>query len=191
MNALRAVLRSSRRWGAVGLIAVCAGACRSSAASSRAGALETLSDSLRALHMPPASLGAMTRDTTWRVFAAVDSARDRTLQLYLIHPVANLVLPDGPFELLAPLTYFRFENERWLQSTQDRGGVLLPAVVSAALATEFTDRERVYFYRVRVIDVREAGERVARVPLRRTSHDMAGEVARLRKAGFIGADAEP
>jgi hypothetical protein len=173
------------------LVAACAGACRSSAASSRAITVQTLSDSLRALHMPSATLGVMTRDTTWRVFVAVDSARDRTLQLYLIHPVANLVLPDGPFELLAPLTYFRFEDERWRQSTQDRGGVRLPAAVSAALATEFTDRERVYFYRVRVVDVSEAGERVASVPLRRTAHDMAGEVARLRKAGFIGGDAEP
>lgn len=181
------------------VVAAFAGACRPSAASARVDALQTLTDSLRALHMPSATLGVMTRDTTWRVFVAVDSAResardsarDSALQLYLIYPVANLVLPDGPFELLAPLTYFRLENERWVQSTQDRGGVKLPAAVSAALATEFTDRERVYFYRVRVVDVSEAGERVASVPLRRTSLDMASEVARLRKAGFIGADAEP
>lgn len=181
------------------LVAVCAGACRPSAAPARADVLETLSDSLRALQMPAATLGVITRDSTWRVFTAGDtasdiardSASDSTLRLYLIQQVANLVLPDGPFELLAPLTYFRFENGQWQQSSQDRGGVLLPAAAASALATEFIDRERVYFYRVRVLDVSQGDGRAASVPLRLTSQGMTSEVARLRKAGFIGADAEP
>lgn len=185
------VRQSARHWWVtLVIVAACAGACRPSAASARVDAVETLSDSLRALQMPPATLGVMTRDTTWRVFAEGDTARQAALRLYLIHQVANLVLPDGPFELQAPLTYFRFENARWQQSTQDRGGIVLPATVAAALATEFTDRERVYFYRIRVLDVGEAGG-VAGVPLRLTSQGMVSDVARLRKVGFIGADAEP
>jgi hypothetical protein len=149
--------------------------------------LQTLSDSLRALTMPDAVAGVMTRDSTWRVFAEADSTR----RLYLIHPVANLVLPDGPFELQAPLTYFQFENGQWRQSTQDRGGVTLPSPVAAALATEFSDRERVYFYRIRIVDAGQADGPAANVSLRALAQEVTNEVARLRKGGFIGADAEP
>jgi hypothetical protein len=174
-------------WGAAVLTMMSLGACRPAAASSGASALQTLSDSLRVLAMPAAASGVMMRDSTWRVFAEGDS----TLRLYLIHPVADLVLPDGPFELLAPLTYFRFEDERWMQATQDRGGVTLPPVVATALATEFTDRERVYFYRIRFVDAGQSDESAANAPLRAVAQAVTTEVARLRKAGFIGADAEP
>jgi hypothetical protein len=149
--------------------------------------LQSLSDSLRALAMPDAVAGVMMRDSTWRVFTDGDS----TLRLYLIHPVATLALPDGPFELQAPLTYFRFENGQWRQSTQDRGGVTLPPPVVAALATEFSDQERVYFYRIRVVDAGQPAGPAATVSLRALAQEVTNEVARLRKGGFIGADAEP
>jgi hypothetical protein len=149
--------------------------------------LGALSDSLRALQLPPARAGEMTRDSTWRVYVGSDSAS----QLYLIHRVAALVLPDGPFTLEAPLTYLRYEAGAWQQETQKRGGVQLPKAVEQALVAECTDRERIYFYRVRVIELRAANGHSWMAQLRPDVQAVTRAVTAWRSKGFIGGDAEP
>jgi len=155
--------------------------------------LAAVTSTLRELQMPVAAVGAMARDSAWRVL--VDTGPSP--RLYLMHQVAALVLPDGPFELTEPVTSFRFEGEtdsaRWRQSPRPRGGESLPPAVEAVLATDFVDRERTYFYRIRSIDVRARDVSPAQVAerVRTTAREILRDVAQYRRSGFIGADAEP
>lgn len=143
---------------------------------------------LAELRLPAATAGEMARDSAWRVF--IDTTD--TPRVVLVHKVAALVLPDGPFELLAPLTYFQYSGDRWQQATQDKGGVSLTPMAQAALASEFDDRERIYFFRVRTVVLSSRVEHPELVAqLRAVADEMRREVDQWLKDGFIGADAEP
>lgn len=178
------------------LVAITLGACRSgdtpaardtTSDVTKTSTLTAVNDSLRALQLPLAQSGEMTRDSVWRVYVASDSATS----LYIVHGLEALVLPDGPIEVLAPVTYFRFDGSVWRQATQKTNGVIVPPGVERVLSTEFTDRERTYFYRVRVIDLAATGANSWPLRLRAEVEQTVRDIAQWRKAGFISADAEP
>lgn len=152
--------------------------------------LAVVNAAFRELRLPAASEGVLSREGAWRVFVDRSGSARRLL---VIHLIAALQLPDAPFELTAPLTYFRFEKGQWRQGTQARGGTAVPMPVETALATEFVDRSRVYFYRVRAIELASPDEPDARVAerIRFNVRDVAREAVELHRIGFIGADAEP
>lgn len=143
---------------------------------------------LTEMQLPVAPPGELARDSTWRVFIDTTGAA----QLVLAYKVAALVLPDGPFELLAPLTYFQHKDDRWEQATQDNGGVRLSPTAQHALAQEFTDRDLVYFFRIRTVVLSPNTDMQALVAqLRPLAEETRRDVARWLKDGFISADAEP
>lgn len=144
---------------------------------------------LRELGVPPSAAGEFTRDSLWRVFVETTSA---TPHLVLILKLPDIVLPDGAFELLAPLTYFQYERESWQQRTQLKGGTVIAAPADSVLALEFSDSARTYFYRVRTIALDTGVPSAGTLDqIRLTVQDMLRQAAVLRREGFIGADAEP
>ena len=193
--------RKSRRPWAAGLLAVvtastgCRGEARSGTVDSHLAATPTrdnvasMVDALTALQLSAAPAGIMARDSTWRVMIDTTGAP----QVFLIRTVAALVLPDGPFELLAPLTYFQFKNGQWVQSTQDRGGLVVPPSVHAELVTDFEDPDRIYFFRARsvVLSSADTNGGALTAQMRSLVEAMTQEVAKWLSAGFIGADAAP
>lgn len=115
-----------------------------------------------------------------------------TPRLLVIHRIAALVLPDGPFELLAPVTAVRNLNGVWSQYTPVAGTLPFPAPALRALTAQLTQPDRISFYRIRALDLSTdtTSAHVASV-LPTLMREMERDVARLRKVGFIGADAEP
>lgn len=145
---------------------------------------------LSELHLPALTVGQVARDSSWRVLIEQNDASSRLL---LMQQVAALVIPDGPLELLAPLTYFRYEANAWQQHHEATASVALSAASVTALQKDFTDTTRVYFYRIEPLDVwskqlDSAG--VARL-VRGTALTLARDAARLRQAGFLSMDSEP
>lgn len=151
--------------------------------------MRVLTSVLAEEQLVPASVGTMARKGDWRVF--IDDERPQ--QLYLMQLLAGIALPDGPIDLLAPVTYYKYMQQRWVQENQGGGGGMLPEYGQQALATEFTSTERRYFYRIRTIDLWRAYASEAEFAklVRATLRELKDESARLRRDGFIGGDAEP
>lgn len=135
-----------------------------------------------------ANIGVLSAKGAFRLL--VDDERPQ--RLHVIHEIAGLALPDGPFRLTEPVTAYRFYQNRWNQDNQGGDGVQLPPVGAQALARAFPDTGKVYFYRIRAIDlwtVYGDGELAALV--RRTMKETAADAVRFRRDGFIAGDAEP
>ncbi len=131
------------------------------------------------------SLG--TRDDWHFVYETSPAPR-----LLVIHRIAALVLPDGPFELLAQVTAVRNLNGVWSQYTPVAGTLPFPAPALRTLTAQLTQPDRISFYRIRALDLstESTATHVATV-LPTLMREMEREAARLRKDGFIGGDAEP
>ncbi|MDF1502774.1 hypothetical protein [Roseisolibacter sp. H3M3-2] len=132
--------------------------------------------------------GALARQGAWRV--AVDDERPQ--RLHLMHAVAALALPEGPFRTTEPVTYFQRWSGRWRQDNQGSEGGLLPESLLDAMRAELTDPEQVHFFRVRSLDLwrRYAPGELA-ASLRAALRDTEAEAVRWRRDGFIAADAAP
>lgn len=152
--------------------------------------LRLINATLAELHLPGAVEGAMSRDSTWQII--VDRS-EPTGRLLLLRQVAALVVPDGPLEVTAPLTYFRFENQLWHQYYGTAASVRLADASVAALRSELSDTTRVYFYRVESLDVVSPARDSAAVVrlLRNAVAGLDRDVVRLRREGFLTMDAEP
>ncbi|QJR37529.1 hypothetical protein [Gemmatimonas groenlandica] len=170
----------------VGMAMLLMASCKPAADDER---LRTVNETLRELQLPPARARAMTSDGGWRV--VVDSSS--STRLLLIHQVAALVLPDGTITLTEPVTAFRFTDNRWRQSASVLGSEVLPAAVEALLAPEFKERDHTYVYLAHCIslDTRDVAGAQLAAQIRASVSDMTQRVARYRRLGFIGADAEP
>ncbi len=162
------------------------GGCTNTAPPDR---LVEVDATLRELGLPTVESRVASPDSVWRVFVDSSSA---AWQLVVVNRIAALMLPDGDFELLKPLTYFRYQNDVWRQATQSAGGTIIPPMAERELATELSDRERTYFFRVRTMPL-DAGalSTGTSAKMRSLVELMTREAATLRTSGFIGADAEP
>lgn len=155
--------------------------------------IATANETLQSLGLPTVTSGRLATDTVWHVM--IDSSTTER-QLVLVHTVAALTLPDGPFELLAPLTYFVFRDSAWYQETQQRGGLNMSLPVVANLVTDLTDTSRVYFYAARAVALTDTANRAdatmtLAARIQRAVRGITTDVANWRRKGFIGADAEP
>lgn len=169
--------------------------CRAPASLTDANTLSLANGVLAERTVPIATPGAVTRAGTWRVFASGGGSDT----LYLLQQVAAIRLPDGPIELTDTVAYVRHDGRGWMQPTPAPAPALggrnatLPPPLLAALHADFTDVETSYFYRVGTIDLRSMAndtlqlQRTVRAMLRTLEQD----AVRLRKAGFISADAAP
>lgn len=128
-----------------------------------------------------------TRDAWHFVYETAPSRR-----LLVIHRIAALVLPDGPFELLAQVTAVRSLNGVWSQYTPVAGTLAFPAPALRALTAQLTQPDRIAFYRIRALDLStDSTSAHVATALPTLMREMEREAARLRKDGFIGGDAEP
>lgn len=145
---------------------------------------------LSELHLPAIRVGNVSRDSTWRVLIEQNNASSR---LIMMQQVAALVIPDGPLELLAPLTYFRYEASAWRQHHEAPSSIALSAASVTALQNDFADTSRVYFYRIEPVDVWSKNLDSAGVAalVRGTALTLTRDAARLRRAGFLSMDSEP
>ena len=149
--------------------------------------LQLLAEALAAKGFPPAG-STWTRHGNWRYI--IDN--DRPQRFHLVRHIASIELPDGPFGLLSPLTFFRYYHTRgfWHQENQGRGGGILPAAVLAEFQTELTNSRLVYFYRIQDLQLwkEHASLSDALHELIREGDLRAGE---FEKQGAIDASAEP
>lgn len=145
---------------------------------------------LRELHVPALTAGQISRDSAWRVLIEQNGTSSR---LIMMQEVAALVIPDGPLELLAPLTYFRFEANAWQQHHEATSSVALSATSVTALQRDFVDTTRVYFYRIESLDLSSSNLDSAGSAelVRRTANKLMSDAARLRRTGFLSMDSEP
>lgn len=141
-------------------------------------------------HLPKADTSHVVRKDMWAVATEPHAG---SLKLLLLYTVDSLVLPDGPLELSAPITYLRFESNAWHQHHDAKGAVMLTDATVQQLSTTLTDTTRVYFFRVESMSVGTTALdslHFSRL-VRTAAKDLPLEVARLRRSGFISADAEP
>jgi hypothetical protein len=142
----------------------------------------------RELSLPLDATGSLGRAGAWRV--AIDDERPQ--RLHLAYAIAGLTLPDGPFRTSEPVTYFQNWSDVWRQENQGKDGGTLPESLAASLAPEHPDKAKVYFYRIRAIDLwKRYGEGELASLLRRTLREIESEAKRWLRDGFIEADAEP
>jgi hypothetical protein len=150
--------------------------------------LQLLNAALAAHHLPPAAEARWTTHGDWRYI--VDNERPQ--QFHLVRAIAHIALPDGPFRLHAPLTYFRYFHTRgfWHQDNQGHGGAKIPASVLPAFQQELTNAEHVYFYRIQSLHLWKEHPSLADA-----LHTMLAEANRAAEdfhtKGAIDADAEP
>lgn len=175
------------------VVAMALGAATLAACDTSDPSLTDANDALRELGLPTLTRDLIARDSVWRV---IDDSSTAGRQLVLVHSVAALHLPDGPFELLAPLTYFVYRDSAWVQETQQRGGLALSLRAASLLASDFTDTSRVYFYSARAVTLADTSDRADTTMslasrIQRAVRGITTDVARWRRSGFIGADAEP
>ncbi len=151
--------------------------------------LATVRQVLGELSLPIGDAGKIARRGAWRL--AVD--QERPQQLQLVYFIAALQLPDGPFRTTERVTYFRVQQGRWRQWSQHHESGTLPESLEAQLATEFADRDKVYFYRIRSVDLWQAhaDQRAFAASIRAMIKTTETECARWLKDGFIAGDAEP
>ena len=139
------------------------------------------------LELPVAD--AITRHDKWRIF--LDDQRPQ--QLHLVHALTAITLPDGPFRITEPVTYFKYMQQRWVQDNQGQESDRLPVAGQKLMATELVDQERVYFYQMAAVDMWKTysgSDELAKV-LRGVINSMTTKHAKLMRAGFIAPDAEP
>ncbi|MGV3707958.1 MAG: hypothetical protein ACO1Q7_03890 [Gemmatimonas sp.] len=141
----------------------------------------------KGLKLNPAD--SLFKSGKWRVF--LDSERPQ--RLHIVHELTNIVLPDGPFRLSEKVTYFKILQGNWWQDNQGQESGKLPRKGELALAPEFTDRERVYFYQIQSLDMWKAytGPTEFADALRALMKKMESEHVSLMRDGFIAPDAEP
>ncbi|MEO7998019.1 MAG: hypothetical protein ABI852_11275 [Gemmatimonadaceae bacterium] len=125
----------------------------------------------------------------WRFY--VDNERPQ--QLHVIHELVTMAMPDGPFRLTAPVTYYKYMQERWFQENQGQESDMLPEKGQAAIAWNFTDRAKVYFFQMKAVDLWKtyASEKEFGDMLRNVLRTMEADHTRLLRDGFIRGDAEP
>lgn len=125
----------------------------------------------------------------WRFF--IDNERPQ--QLHVIHELVSMTMPDGPFRLTEPVTYYKYMQERWFQENQGHVSGMLPLKGQSAIAWNFTDRAKVYFFQIKSVDLWKtyANEKEFADMLRALLRKMEAEHTRLLRDGFIRGDAEP
>lgn len=135
------------------------------------------------------AIDSLTRNEGWRLF--VDNEQPR--KLHVIRELASLKLPDGPFRLLSPVTFYKYQQGHWEQDNQGMGSDLLPINAQTALASDFTDKEKVYFYQMEAVDLSKtySNPQEFSETLRALLKKMEADNTRLMKSGFIAGDAEP
>lgn len=135
------------------------------------------------------SIDSMSRQGKWRVY--LDDLRPQ--QLHIVHELPSITLPDAPFRIIEPVTYFKYMQKMWFQDNQGQESDRLPLVGQKLLAPEFVDQERVYFYQMSAVDMWKTytGPNEFAELLRKTIKDMMEKNAKLLKNGFIAGDAEP
>lgn len=135
----------------------------------------------------PAS-GAMTQSGKWRLY--LDDLRPQ--QLHIVHELAALTLPDGPFRIIKPVTYFKYMQQRWVQENQGQESDKLPEGGKKLISSDLRDTTKIYFYQMTAIDMWKtyAGDEFA-PELRKTLRSMIAKHEALLKDGFIAGDAEP
>ncbi|MBS1826625.1 MAG: hypothetical protein JST93_15020 [Acidobacteria bacterium] len=151
-------------------------------------------ENLRLLHaalaskgLPAVVAGRWTRHGEWRY--TIDNERPQ--RFHLVRAVAHIALPDGPFRLLAPLTYFRYYATRgfWHQDNQGHGGGVLPASVLPGFREEWTNQEHVYFYCVQSLQLWKEYPSLAHA-VRELMEEAGRRVEEFHTKGAIDADAE-
>lgn len=125
----------------------------------------------------------------WRLY--VDSERPQ--QLHVIHQLAVLKVPEAPFRTNAPVTFYKYMQERWFQENQGTQSDMLPLKGQAAIAPQHTDREKIYFYQMQAVDLWKtyASDKEFGDMLRALLKKMETDHTRLLRDGFIDGDAEP
>lgn len=118
---------------------------------------------------------------------------ERPQQLHVIHALTAMTMPDFPFRLTEPVTYYKYMQSRWYQDNQGQESDLLPPKAQSALARNFTDRARIYFFQMTAVDLWKAypSEVEFANTLRALLRKVETEHTRLLRDGFIAGDAEP
>lgn len=150
--------------------------------------LAVVREVMRERSLPLAAAGAIARQGAWRI--AIDDERPQ--RLHVAHAIAALSLPDGPFAITEPVTYFQNWSGHWRQENQGGEGGRLPESLQRAMRVELTDPEQVYFFRIRSVNLWQRyapGELAA--SLRAALRETEAEALRWREGGFIAADAAP
>ena len=156
--------------------------------SAYADNLAVVREVLRERSLPLGAVGSVARQGAWRV--ALDDERPQ--RLHVMRAIAALALPDGPFRTSEPVTYFQNWSGRWRQDNQGGGGSMLPASIERAMLTELTDPAKVYFFRIRSLDLwRTYAPGELATSLRTAVRETEEEAVRWRRDGFIAADAAP
>lgn len=136
----------------------------------------------------PAS-DSMTRNGRWRIY--LDDERPQ--QLHVVHELAALTLPDGPFRITEPVTYYKYMQQRWIQDNQGELSDRLPANGQLLMAPEFTDTAKVYFYQMKAVDMWRTytSENDFAEMLRSMLKSVQSTHTKLLRDGFIAGDAAP
>lgn len=149
--------------------------------------LRLLNAALAEKGFPAVAPGQWTSHGEWRY--TVDNERPQ--RFHFARAVAHIALPDGPFRLLAPLTYFRFFATRgyWHQDNQGHGGGVLPASVLPGFREEWTNREHVYFYSIQSLQLWKDHPSLTK-GLSELMEEAERRAEEFRTKGSIDADAE-
>lgn len=132
--------------------------------------------------------GRWSRAGHWRY--AVDGERPQ--RFHLVRVIADVTMPDGPFRLTGPLTFFRYYATRgfWHQENQGGGGGLVPGSLVNEFRKELVDEGKVYFYRVQSLHLwKEHGS--VREALRGMMREGDARAEEFVKRGAVEGDAEP
>lgn len=150
--------------------------------------VQLLNAALSAIHFPPVEQGRWVTHQNWRYI--IDNERPQ--RFHLVRVIANIKLPEGPFRILAPLTFFRFFSTRnfWHQENQGHGGGTLPVSVVPAFLPELSNQEHVYFYRIQSLQLWKAHASIADA-LRDLIQEANHRAEEFHKQGAIDADAIP
>lgn len=132
---------------------------------------------------------SMARQDKWRLY--LDDERPQ--QLHVVHELAALTVPDGPFRTTEPVTFYKYMQQRWIQENQGKESDLLAENGQLLMAPEFSDTGKVYFYQMKAVDLWRtySSEQEFADMLRTMLKSIEREHAKLLRDGFIAGDAAP
>ena len=111
--------------------------------------LAELRPALTALGLSLPEPGTWERHGKWRVL----SDRGRPQQLHLVRKLGEAARPDGGYQHFAPVTVFRFVENRWWQDAQQSGAGSIPEALVDGLSGELGDPERVHVFRIHALNL--------------------------------------